>query len=194
MAKPINYKQVFARKRDNEARILKLCPSVKPTSGIYWFYRVDENDIKYGYIGKCEKNILARMSDHLSGFQRIDLSIKKWGLYDQIKNPHGYKCGVICYCPPEKCDELEAHWIKEWANKGVQLRNIQSGGSLGRSNISENRPSKGYYDGLTQGEKKTKEQVKTYFDKYLDFVIKPPTGKVKERKFNEFKEWLDVKD
>lgn len=190
----INYKQMFSKKRANEEKIRKFCPDIKTTSGIYWFGREDENGIKYGYIGKGEKNILSRMSDHFSGFQHIDLSIKKWGMYDKDKNPYGYKCGVVCYCKPEECDENERYYIKEWANKGIQLRNIQSGGSLGRRNIAENKPSKGYYDGVAYGEEKTIKKIKVYFDKYLDYSIKQPSNKIKERKFAEFTEFLNKID
>lgn len=186
----INYRKVFARKKRNEDRIKKFCPNIKQTSGIYWFYREDENNIKYGYIGKAEKNILTRMSDHFSGYQHIDLSIKKWGMYSKDKNPYGYKCGIVCYCKPSECDEKEQFYIKQWANQGVQLRNIQSGGSLGRTNIADNKPSKGYYDGIKRGEDKTRSQIKVFFDKYLDYSIKGKPTKIKERKMQEFADFL----
>lgn len=190
----VNYRQIFAKKRKNEDKIREFCPDIKSTSGIYWFGRQDENGIKYGYIGKASKNILSRMSDHFSGFQHIDLSIKKWGMYDEHKNPYGYKCGVVCYCKPEECDGKEQYYIKEWANKGIQLRNIQSGGSLGRTNIAENKPAKGYYDGVAYGEVKTKRKVKEFFDKYLDYNIKEPPNKIKERKLQEFADFLKDKE
>ena len=194
MTKEINYRQVFARKKRNEEKIKKFCPNIKPTSGIYWFGRENENGIKYGYIGKAGTNILSRMADHFLGFQHIDLSIKKWGMYDKDKNPYGYKCGVVCYCKPNECDEKEQFYIKEWANKGIQLRNIQSGGTLGRTNIADNKPSKGYYDGVKYGERKTLLKVKEFFDKYLDYIIKEPSGKIKQRKFEQFKELINIED
>lgn len=190
----VNYRQVFARKKRNEEKIKKFCPTIKPTSGIYWFGREDENGIKYGYIGKAGTNILSRMADHFLGFQHIDLSIKKWGMYDKDKNPYGYKCGIICYCKPSECDEKEQFYIKEWANKGIQLRNIQSGGTLSRTNIADNKPSKGYYDGIKQGEKKAREQIKTYFEKYLDYSIKGKPNKIKKRKLQEFTDFLADKN
>ena len=189
----INYKQIFARKKRNEDRIKKFCPNIKPKSGIYWFGREDENGIKYGYIGKAEKNILSRMADHFSGFQHIDLSIKKWGMYDKDKNPYGYKCGIVCYCKPSECDEKERFYIKEWANKSVQLRNIQSGGSLGRVNIADNKPAKGYYDGIAQGRKKLREELNYIIDKYLVISLKKD-NKLSQKALVKFNNLLNGKD
>ena len=60
--------------------------------------------------------------------------------------------------------------------------------------IGEKKPTKLYSDGLLQGDKRTKRKVKEYFDKYLDFSIRLPSNKIKERKYNEFKEWLNNED
>lgn len=170
--KEINYKQIFAKKKNNEEKIKKLCPEATTKSGIYGFYRTDENGIHYGYIGQATKNLLSRMAQHLSGYQHIDISIKKHGLYDNIKNPYGYRCYVVCYCKAEECDEKEQYYIKLWANKGIQLRNTQSGGGLGRSNINDNKPSKGYYDGVAYGKKKIKQELNYIIDKYLVISLK----------------------
>lgn len=195
MAKPINYKQVFARKRDNEARILKLCPKADHTSGIYVFYR-EQDGFRHAYVGLATKSLLRRLAEHLDGYEmHIDKSIRKYGLFDAKENLFGYKVAILCHCPPDQCNEKEQFFIKKLANDGWQMKNT-TGGSQGEGkvDINERKEARGYHDGLTQGEKKTKEQVKTYFDKYLDFVIKPPTGKVKERKFQEFADFLNGTD
>jgi hypothetical protein len=44
---------------------------------------------------------------------------------------------------------------------------------------------------LKQGRKNAVREVKVFFDKYLDFSIKDKPTKIKERKYNEFKEWLN---
>lgn len=190
--KQVNYAQVFGAKERNKERIRKMCPNAYEKSGIYWFFRTDSNNIRYGYIGKSEHSVLSRMADHLAGFdQHIDRSIRKYGVYHEQNNPYGYRWGVVCYCNPEECDELETKYIKEWADKGVQLRNTQSGGTLGRTNINENKPSKTYRDGIVQGQKTTRAKVQTYFTKYLDYSVKLPSTKIKEKKFAEFKQFLE---
>lgn len=45
-------------------------------SGIYFYTRTDENGISYFYIGQSV-DCLERNISHLSGYQHIDLSIKK---------------------------------------------------------------------------------------------------------------------
>lgn len=188
----INYKQVFAIKKQNEERIKKLCPKATHTSGIYFIYR-EQNGFKFGYVGQATKSLLSRLGEHLNGYkQHIDLSIRKYGLYDKVKNPFGYKIAIICYCTPEQCDEKEQEFIKKYANEGWQLRNSTTGSQgEGKQSIIENKSTKGYREGVAFGELKSKREVKVFFDKYLDFIIKDKPNKVKERKYNEFKEWLE---
>lgn len=188
----VNFRQVFAKKKRLQDTIKKMCPKANNQSGIYVFYRIDQNGIKYAYIGKAEHSLISRMSDHLSGYdQHIDLSLRKHGLYSKNKKPYGYKCDVVRYCLPSQCDELEQYYIKQWADNGYQMRNTQSGGTAGRTNINDNKPSKGYYEGIARGEEKAYKQIKVFFDKYLDFTIKGAANKTKERKLAEFKEILE---
>ena len=56
--------------------------------------------------------------------------------------------------------------------------------------ISENSTKKGYYQGVAFGKNRAVQEIKTYFDKYLDFVIKGKPNKIKERKLKEFEELL----
>ena len=187
-----NYKQVFAIKKQNEERIKKICPKANHTSGCYFIYR-EQNGFKFGYVGQATKSLLSRLADHLNGYkQHIDLSIRKYGLYDETKNPFGYKVAILCYCEPNKCDEKEQFYIKKYANEGWQLRNSTTGSQgEGKQSMIENQSPKNYREGVAYGELKTKRKVKEYFDKYLDVSIRPPSNKTKERKYNEFKEWLE---
>jgi hypothetical protein len=187
-----NYKQIFAIKKKNEEKIKKLCPKAIETAGCYIFHRY-QGDFRFAYIGLATKSLLSRLGDHLNGYEsHIDLSIRKWGLYDEVKNPQGYHIDILCYCKPEECNEKEQYYIKKYANLSYQLLNKTSGSQDGdKFGITENKPTKNYHQGVAYGELKTKRKVKEYFDKYLDFTIKSPSNKIKERKYNEFKEWLE---
>ena len=47
-----NYKQVKAIEASNKKRLLSVNPNLNENSGIYFLTRVDENGIKYAYIGQ----------------------------------------------------------------------------------------------------------------------------------------------
>ena len=183
----MNFKQIYAIEQKNKQRILKVCPAVTETSGIYIFYRQDENGIKYAYVGQA-KRLLTRLAQHLSGYQHIDLSIKKHGLYSE-DNKTGYQISFK-YCGDDQLDEYEQKHILAMANAGYQLRNKTSGGQgKGKAGIAENKPSKGYYDGLKQGYKNAKRDVAKWV-KWLTIDC----GRDKKRavnameKFNDFLE------
>jgi hypothetical protein len=152
----MNFKQIYAIEQKNKQRILKVCPSVTEDSGIYIFTRT-ENGIKYAYVGQA-KRLLTRLAQHLSGYQHIDLSIKKHGFYSD-ENQTGYKLNIIL-CDKAQLDEYEQKHILAMANAGYQLRNKTSGGQgKGKAGIAENKPSKGYYDGLKQGYRNAQRDV-----------------------------------
>ena len=88
----MNYKQIKAIEKKNKERILKICPEVTEGSGIYVFYR-EEHKLKFAYVGQA-KHLLTRLAQHLSGYQHIDLSIKKHGLYSE-DNTNGYKISFV---------------------------------------------------------------------------------------------------
>lgn len=184
-----NYKQLFAIKNKNKQTIKQLVPDIQDKSGIYILTRF-ENGFKYGYIGQATVSVWTRLAEHISGYQHIDLSIRNHGWYSK-ENKTGWQIKYF-YAPKEQLNDLEQEYIKKYANAGYQLRN-KTGGSQGQGKfgIADNRPAKGYYDGVEQGKKKTTEQVRTYFSKYLDFAVKPPTNKIKERKAEEFRKFLD---
>ena len=74
------------------------------------------------------------------------------------------------------------------------LYNVTGGGQFNkRADIGERvQPNlKRYKSGKQYGYEKAREQVKTYFDKYLDYSIKDKPTKIKEKKFAEFKQFLE---
>ena len=182
-----NYKQIFAIKAKNEKIIKEICPKATNTSGIYMFHREDENGFKYAYVGQATKSLLTRLAQHLDGYdQWIDLSIRKHKLYNKDKNPYGYKINILCYCKPEECNEKELFYIKKTHDTGFQLRNI-TGGSQGEGefNINDNKPSRGYYDGLKQGRKNAIKELKHIVDMYFIISLKKK-GKLAENALQKF--------
>ena len=163
------YRQIFAIQAKNKQRILQVCPRANEKSGIYFLHR-EENGIKYGYVGQA-KHLLTRLAQHLAGYQHIDLSIKKHGLYSE-KNPTGYKIDVS-WCKESELDDFEREAIKIYANAGYQLRNKTAGGQdTGKQGLDNNKQPKGYYDGVKQGYNKARKEVKHLFDKHLKAVVK----------------------
>ena len=162
-----NYKQIMAINNKNKQRLLKVNPALNDNSGIYILKRTDENGIKFAYIGQARK-LLERLCSHMTGYQHIDLSLKKHGLYS-VDNPTGWNIGFIEF-PVSKLDEKEQYYIKEYANLGYQLRNKTAGGQgEGKSQIDEYRPAKGYRDGLKQGYINASREVAALFDKHLTY-------------------------
>ena len=184
----MNYKQIYAIKAQNEKRILKQNPNVPKRSGIYFLLR-EENGFKYAYIGQA-KNLLSRLADHLSGYQHIDLSIKKHGFYDN-ENPTGYK---ICFLefPESMLNEKEQYYIKKYAASGYQLRNATAGSQgSGKHGLDNAKPPKGYYDGLKQGYKNAKREIKHLFDLHLECKTKKePPSKLQLKAFEKFTSFI----
>jgi hypothetical protein len=187
-----NYKQLYARKKEVAQKLKKVCPNINNNSAIYFYTRertTEEGGGKACYIGKS-RTLLDRCISHDMGYaQRIDISLKKRKYYSE-KNPYGWKLNVLFF-PENLLDEKERYYIELYQSHYEECYNKESGGTTGKSLINERKPPKTYQDGLLQGDKRTKRKVKEYFDKYLDFTIKSPSNKIKERKYNEFKEWLE---
>ena len=104
----MNYRQIYARKAECEKRIKEVCPDITNASGIYFILR-EENGFKFGYIGKA-KHLKERLGQHLIGYQHIDLSIKKHGLWSE-ENPTGYKIHFLQF-PESELDEKERYFIQ----------------------------------------------------------------------------------
>lgn len=189
-------KQVWAKKQETRRRIIKLCPSINDQSGIYFFTRKDENGIRYAYVGQA-KHLLSRCAQHLLGYQHIDLSIKKHGLFSDQK-PYGYKLDYV-NLPESQLDAYEREYIQKYASWGFQLRNATLGGQDSGKEVIDSKTPKGYHDGLKQGYENARKEIKELFTKYLMVSVKSDEsvfkkdGTIKEiyqRKYNEFVEWL----
>lgn len=189
-----NPRQRYMIDQKNKQRLLSLNHDLDNESGIYFLTR-EENGIKYGYVGQAVK-ILNRMVSHLSGYQHIDLSLKKHGLYDEEKNPNGWKLGFLHY-PESELDKWEQHWIREYANAGYQMRNKTAGGQgEGKVQMDEYKPAKGYRDGLAQGRKNLAKELKSIIEKHLTVMIKPEkaNNKVSQGQFEKFWYLLDTEN
>jgi len=185
----MNYKQIYARKQKAEKQIADTFGFISNDSGIYIFSRIDKDGIRYAYVGQA-KHLKSRIAEHLLGYQHIDLSIRKHGFYSK-SNKTGYWL-TKDIMSEDMLDEMEKVYIKQYANMGHQLLNKTLGGQgEGKKGLENNKPSKGYHDGLAQGRKNAMREIKVLFDKYLDFSIKGETNKIKERKLKEFEELLN---
>ena len=187
-----NIARAKAIEQQNRKRLLKINPDLNTGSGIYFLTRVDENNINYFYIGQA-LNILSRLTGHLTGYQHIDLSIKKRGFYSE-DNPYGWKINFI-NCPEKELDEWEQYWILRYQKQGYQCRyNKTSGGQgEGKEKINEYRPAKGYRDGLAQGRKNLARELNHIIDKHLIVEIRPEKAgnKVSQKAFEKFKGLLE---
>ena len=194
MAQP-NYRKIYAIKKMNEKRILDVCPDMKHKSGIYFYTRTDENGISYFYIGQSV-DCLERSISHLTGYQHIDLSIKKRGFYSE-KNPYGWKLNVMYY-PKDKLDEMEQYWILEYTKRGYQCRYNKTAGGQGegKEKINEFKPSKGYRDGIQQGKKVLARQLSSIAEKHLIICLKPEKehNKVSQKQYEKLMDLLKVGD
>ena len=185
----MNYKQIYSIKKANDERILKVCPNCPNTSGIYFLLR-EESGFKFGYIGQA-KHILDRLASHLSGYQHIDISLKKHGFYS-TENPTGYKVNFLEY-PENELDEMEQKYIKQYANAGYQMRNATSGSEgVGKKGLDNQKQPRTYYEGLNNGYERARKEVSHLFELHLDYTAKkqPPT-KMQEKALIKFKDFLD---
>lgn len=187
-----NFRQVKAIEQKNKKRLLEVNPGLDDESGIYFLTREDEQGFRYAYIGQAV-HILTRLAQHLVNYQHIDLSLKKHGLYAS-DNPYGWKVN-FSYYPTDMLDEMEQKWIKQYADKGYQLRNKTSGSQGdGKSQIADYRPQKGYHDGLKQGRLNLARELSSIAEKHLKIEIREDkkNNKISQRQFEKFKELLNA--
>lgn len=174
----------------NKRILLEVNDLLDEDSGIYILTREDEVGIKYAYIGQA-KHLITRLAQHLSGYQHIDLSLKKHGLITQSE--HGWRVGFI-KCPVSDLDAQEQRYIKLYAARGYQLRNKTSGSQgAGKTQINEYRPSKGYRDGILQGKRTLARDLNHIINKHLDIRLKEgkENNKISQNAFTKFKSLLD---
>ena len=185
-----DFRQIKAIEQKNKQRLLAVNPKLDDESGIYFLTREDEQCFRYAYIGQAV-HILTRLAQHLVGYQHIDLSLKKHGLYAS-DNPYGWKVGCMHFSK-DKLDEAEKYFIKAYADKGYQLRNKTSGSQgEGKSQIADYRPQKGYHDGLKQGRLNLARELSSIAEKHLKIEIRDDkkNNKISQRQFEKFKELL----
>lgn len=190
MSKP-NFAQIKAREEANKRKFLALNPKLTETSGIYILFR-EENGIKFAYVGQA-KHLLTRLAQHLVGYQHIDLSLKKHGLKSS-ENPNGYDVSFE-RVPLHYLDERERYWITHLANMGYQLRNKTLGGQdEGKLGLDNQKPSRGYHDGLAQGRKALAKELKHIIDTH-HFEIKPAKdNKITQKALAKFWELLNFEN
>jgi hypothetical protein len=193
MSQHKNIAQIKAIEKKNRERLLKVNPNLNDRSGIYFLTRTDENDISYFYIGQAV-NIIQRMCGHLTGYQHIDLSVKKRGFFSE-ENPYGWKLNFINY-PKSDLDKMEQYWILEYTKRGYQCRyNKTAGGQgYGKEKINEFKPSRGYRDGLKQGEKNLARELSSIAEKHLKIEIREDKkhNKISQRQYEKFMDLLKV--
>lgn len=189
-----NLRKAKAIEQKNWKRILSVNPNIDNGSGIYFLTRTDEDGFRYAYIGQAV-NIGTRLCQHLVGYQHIDLSMKKHGLY-ATDNIYGWKIGFLHF-PKEQLDEKEQYYIRQYAVNGYQLRN-KTGGSqgAGKRQIDEYKPSKGYHDGLKQGRLNLARELSHIAEKHLDISLKAEKqgNKVSQKQYEKFIDLLKVGD
>lgn len=187
-----NLRKAKAIESKNKKRLLAVNPELDEKSGIYFLVRQDEDGIKYAYIGQA-KHLLTRLAQHLTGYQHIDLSLKKHGFLSD-DNQFGWNIGFLHFEESE-LDEMEQHFIQLYANNGYQLRNKTAGGQgEGKRQIDEFRPAKGYRDGIEQGRKNLARELSNIIDKHLTVSLKEEkkNNKVSIKAFEKFNDLLHV--
>lgn len=197
----MNYQNIAKAKaieQENKNRLLKLNPKLNDKSGIYFLLREDENGFRYAYIGQAV-HILSRLASHLVGYeQHIDLSLRKHKLYEKEKNPCGWRVEFLNF-PESQLDEKEKYYIKLYADKGYQLRNVSLGGqgeNRASGSIGERKAPKGYMQGIQQGKKVLARQLFSIAEKHLTIRLKPEKehNKVSQKQYEKFMDLLKVGD
>ena len=187
-----NIAKAKAIEKSNKQRLLKINQKLDDESGIYFLTRTDEDNISYFYIGQAV-HILTRLAQHLVGYQHIDLSIKKRGLYS-ADNPYGWKVNFMHY-PKSELDKWEQYWILEYTKRGYQCRYNKTGGGQGegKEKINEFRPAKGYRDGIKQGKINLARELSSIAEKHLKIEIREDkkNNKVSQKQFEKFKELMN---
>ena len=190
-----NIARAKAIEQENKKRLLKLNPKLNDKSGIYFLLREDENGFKYAYIGQAV-HTLSRLASHLVGYeQHIDLSLRKHKLYDKEKNPYGWRVEFLNF-PESQLDEKEKYYIKLYADKGYQLRNVSLGGqgeNRASGSIGERKAPKGYMHGIQQGKKVLARELSNIAEKHLKIEIREDKkgNKVSQKQFDKFKELMN---
>ena len=194
----MNYQNIVRAKaieQENKKRLLKLNPKLNDRSGIYFLLREDENGFKFAYVGQA-KSVLQRLASHLVGYeQHIDLSLRKHKLYSE-DNPYGWRVEFLNF-PESQLDEKEKYYIKLYADKGYQLRNVSIGGqgeNRDSGSIGERKAPKGYLQGIQQGRKNLARELSNIAEKHLKIELREDkaNNKVSQKQYEKFMDLLKV--
>lgn len=192
----MNYQNIVRAKaieQENKKRLLKLNPKLNDKSGIYFLLREDENGFKFAYVGQA-KSVLQRLASHLVGYeQHIDLSLRKHKLYSE-DNPYGWRVEFLNF-PESQLDEKEKYYIKLYADKGYQLRNVSLGGqgeNRASGSIGERKAPKGYMQGIQQGKKVLARELSSIAEKHLKIEIRDDKkcNKISQKQYEKFMDLL----
>lgn len=184
-----DFRKIKAIEEQNKRRFLALNSALNEKSGIYILYR-EEDGIKYAYVGQA-KHLLTRLAQHLTGYQHIDISLKRHGLANE--KPNGYNVAIE-WCDVIALDAKERWWIQKMANSGYQLRNKTLGGQdEGKGGLDNQRASRGYYDGVAQGKKSLARELKHIIDTHLEIKVRKET-KISQKALAKFWELLNYEN
>ena len=183
----MNYKQIYAIREKNKNKILEVCPKIKNWCGIYLLTR-REDGIKYAYVGQAIR-IVDRLADHLKGYQHIDISLKKHGLYNE-NNLNGWQISYL-YFEEDELNQAEQKYILMMADQGYQLYNHTTGSQgKGKAGLKET-VRKGYNQGLENGYKKAKKEVANLFEKHLNVSVKKEGNKNQIKALQKFEQFIE---
>ena len=187
----MNNKQRYAILKKNKEQWLQYY-SIKDESGIYILTRYDDNGFKFAYVGQAKK-VLTRLAEHLMGYQHIDLSLKKHGIGSAFTRENKWKCEKVIYCAESELNNMEQECIRKCHELGYQLYNHTTGSQgQGKQALDEQKPAKGYYDGIKQGRKKAIDEINYRLNKGdIRLVIDKP-NKIKEKHLAKLYEILGV--
>ena len=189
----MNNKQRYAILKKNKEQWLQYY-SIKDESGIYILTRYDDNGFKFAYVGQAKK-VLTRLAEHLMGYQHIDLSLKKHGIGAPFVKDDKWKCEKIIHCDESELNRLEQEWIRKCHELGYQLLNKTTGSQgQGKQALGEQKPAKGYYDGIKQGRKKAIDEINYRLNKGDIRLIIDKPNKIKEKHLAKLMEILGEND
>lgn len=185
----MNIREIKKMESEIQQRLLRVNEKLDNESGIYFLTREDEEGIKYAYIGQA-KHILSRLTQHMTGYQHIDLSIKKHGLISN-DNLCGWNINFLHF-PENELDDKEQYYILMYAKNGYQLRNKTSGSQgKGKRKIDDYKPSRTYQEGLEQGRKNASKEIAHLFDLHLTYSTKSENPSVNQKKaVKKFEDFL----
>ena len=189
-------RQRWAIQRKNEQIIKRLCPTITNASGIYLFYRKNENCELCVYVGQAKK-LLQRTAQHLTVIKKethIDKSLYAHKLYSE-KNPDGWKVKVLEFADTKDLDELEKHYINKYKEAGYKIYNVTGGGQIDKAeDIGERqqRKLKSYANGKKYEYERVRKEIAKLFEKNLTYSINGKPNKNKEKAFEKFKKFIGV--